>query len=941
MVVMDNNQLITPDFRALFESSPGLYLVLLPDLTIAAVTDAYLNATMTKRESILGKNLFEVFPDNPNDPTADGTFNLRASLDQVLNKRRPHTMAIQKYDIKRPDSEGGEFVERYWSPMNFPIFDQNHNIAYILHRVEDVTEFVHLQKQGLVQKQSNEAEVFKIQEKLRLALRGAGAGTYDWNLLTNIIAWDDNCHRLFGIEPGAFSGKIEDVFKMINSKDHEHIQQSLNDALLNNKEFQHDFDVKLPDGSTRSLTSLGKYYRNADGQPIRVSGIILNISSRKKVEDQLRIAKLTAERLAEEAMVANRAKTAFLAMMSHEIRTPLNGIIGMTDLLMHTTLTPEQSEYSETIRFSGDALLNVINDILDFSKIESGHLKLDITDFNLRDIIESTLEMVALRAHLKGIAIGALIEKDVPVNVRGDAMHLSQILKNLLDNAVKFTEQGQISLNVSLLSQPELSVEDRFLLRFEVSDTGVGMTQEIQNNLFQPFSQGDTSITRKYGGTGLGLAICKRLIEFMDGSISMSSTVGEGTKFWFTIHLAKVISILPPVQDVSSIEIRNMRVLVIDDNEINRRVLEAQLQSWGMRCDLVDNGFEAITKLKEAASLGDPYVLALVDCLMPVMDGIELSRKIKTIPEISNTILMLLTSIGLPAPTCELFTIGISICLTKPIRQSKLYNAIVSALKTGNKHIQNNTKPANISTVQKSDKILIVEDNPTNQEVTMRMLNKLGYNSDFASNGAEAIEFYKRGLYGVILMDCQMPVLDGYNATRQIRTIEESENKVHTPIIAMTAHALEGDREKCLESGMDDYISKPIRLQDLDTKLNSWLDNKAIVHLDKSIIDMERLKPIFEDNQAILNFLNTFVKVTESLLAEISVSINNKNTNAANDLIHRLKSSSGNAGASRVYTLAKILDETIINDDWKKSKVYFAELESALQDVEDESKKLQ
>ncbi len=886
--IMDNNQFITPDFKALFESSPGLYLVLLPDLTITAVTDAYLNATMTKRESILGKNIFEVFPDNPNDPTADGTLNLRASLNQVLNKQRPHTMAIQKYDIKRPDSEGGEFVERYWSPMNFPVFDQNHNIAYILHRVEDVTEFVHLQKQGLAQKQSNEAEVFKIQEILRLALRGAGAGIYDWNLLTNIIAWDDNCHLLFGIKPGEFSGKIEDVFKIITPKDHEHIQQSLNDALLNNKEFQHDFDVILPDSSTRSLTSLGKYYRNADGQPVRVSGIVLNISSRKKVEDELRIAKLTAERLAEEAMVANRAKTAFLAMMSHEIRTPLNGIIGMTDLLLHTTLTPEQSEYSETIRFSGEALLNVINDILDFSKIESGHLKLDITDFNLRDIIESTLEMVALRAHLKGIAIGALIEKDVPVNVRGDAMHLSQILKNLLDNAVKFTEQGQISLNVSLLSQPELSDENRFVLRFEVSDTGIGMTQEIQNNLFQPFSQGDTSITRKYGGTGLGLAICKRLIEFMDGSISMSSTVGEGAKFWFTVHLAKANSTFLPMQDASSVEIRNMRVLVIDDNEINRRVLEAQLQSWGMRCDLVDNGFEAITKLKEAASLGDPYILALVDCLMPVMDGIELSRKIKTIPEIASTILMLLTSIGLPAPTCELFTIGISMCLTKPIRQSKLYNAIISTLKTGNKHIQT-SKPTNLNTTQKSDKILIVEDNPTNQEVTIRMLNKLGYNSDFACNGAEAIEFYKKGLYGVILMDCQMPVLDGYSATRQIRTIEDSENKVHIPIIAMTAHALEGDKEKCLEAGMDDYISKPIRLQDLDIKLNSWLDNKEIVHLDNSIIDMERLKPIFEDNQAIFNFLNTFIKVTESLLADINVSINNKNTNAANDLIHRLK----------------------------------------------------
>jgi signal transduction histidine kinase/DNA-binding response OmpR family regulator len=824
---MNNNEHF---FKTLFEALPGLYLIIDTKFTIVAVTDSYLAATKTKRENILGKNIFEVFPDNPEEHNATGVTTLSASLNRVLTLRKADTLSIQKYDIRRPESEGAGFEERYWSPVNSPMFDNDGNVIYIIHKVEDVTEFLKLKQQG-------EANTLLTQEL--------------------------------------------QIFK--DKMDQE---------------------------------------------------IVLRTIERRKAVEDLKLAKLTAEKLAEEAMVANRTKSAFLAAMSHEIRTPLNGIIGMTDLLLLTPQSTEQREYLETVRFSSDSLLKVINDILDFSKLESGHVELDLVDFNLRDLIENTIESVALSAHIKGIAIGGVIADDVPEMVIGDAMRIGQILRNLLANAIKFTNEGQISLTVSLIASPQNTQDLTAVnLCFKVTDTGIGISEEVKQKLFQPFVQGDASTTRKYGGTGLGLVICKRLLNLMAGTINLHSREGSGSEFTFTLTLHKGNQLKSAIIDETSIQLQNMRVLVVDDNEINRTVLNLQLRSWKMHCDQAENAFEAIAKMRSAAANGEPYQLAIIDCMMPVMDGFELSKKIISIPELATTKLIMLTSIGVPATSSELKKIGIGICLSKPIRQSKLFETVIAALKMpGNKHLNNsrtiNPNPTNIEKPPTRNllgkQILIADDNPTKQQVAMRMLKYLGYNTGFVSNGIEAVTAFQQHDLGLILMDCQMPEMDGYTATKQIREIELLKNQAPIPIIAMTAHAMEGDREKCLDAGMSDYISKPISINELKDKLNQWIlvrntpeTNSKDMQSEVAVLNLERLNIIFKDDKpALKNFMNEFISITDRTLLDIKKAISNQDSKEAAKLVHRLLGSCGGAGAEQIYTSSKQLEQLIQQQQW-------------------------
>jgi PAS domain S-box-containing protein len=514
----------------------------------------------------------------------------------------------------------------------------------------------------------------------------------------------------------------------------------------------------------------------------------------------------------ETADAANLAKSSFLANMSHEIRTPMNGVIGMAEFLLETPLTGDQRDYAETIRSSGEALLTVINDILDFSKIEAGKMAFEELDFNLHSVLDGTLGLVSARCQTKKIELAGLIEPDVPTRLRGDAGRIRQVLTNLLGNAIKFTEAGAVTVRITCNMVTATGCE----LRFSVTDTGIGIASETQEKLFQAFAQADSSTTRRFGGTGLGLAISRQLVEKMGGKIGLQSVLGEGSTFWFTLPLQKS----PELRSTGdgSHRLVNMRVLVVDDNKISRQFLHEQILALKMRGDIATSGAEALDCLRRAALERDPYPLAIIDREMPNMDGLALARGIKSDPEIAACRLILLASFGKSISSEELHSAGFVDCCFKPTRQSTLFDCLATAMTSGSQISPNLIAgPEPVHLDPQKVRVLVAEDNPVNRRVAVGQLKKLGYTADVVCNGFEVLEALEHGHYDIILMDCQMPEMDGYEATRRIRTRREGLPQPF--IIAMTAHAMQGDREKCLAAGMDDYVSKPVVLERLATVL--------------------------------------------------------------------------------------------------------------------------
>jgi PAS domain S-box-containing protein len=681
-------------------------------------------------------------------------------------------------------------------------------------------------------------------------------------------------------------------------------------------------------GSLIPVSMSGALIHSEDSCTDKSVWVAQNMTERVRAQRQLKKAKEAAE-------AANRAKSDFLARMSHEIRTPMNGIMGMTELLLGTSLTEKQRHFAQTVYRSSNALLGVINDILDFSKIEAGKLELEVVPLDPRDLVEDAVGLFADVAYKKGLELGCIVTDSVPDTVIGDPGRLRQILVNLIGNAVKFTERGTVVVRVT-----GLQVEDNTVwLKFEIKDTGIGIHADRLEHIFEVFAQADESTTRKYGGTGLGLAITRDLAELMGGDVKVDSRLGEGTSFQVTVRL-KRYSDSQGVSATAGCDRIKGRILVVDDNEVNREILHHLLDGWKVRHELVADGLHALMALRESAMQGDPFRIAILDMHMPDMDGIELATNIIAEPLIADTRLVMLSSVSGMDEASVGLRAGIETWLSKPVRRSELMQSLIEVSGRNEASQAVGGMPlddqAEHNLAYQGICVLVAEDNGVNREVAKHMLESLGCSVDMAVNGREAVEYFSRNNYDIVLMDCQMPEMDGYEATRLMREMEaEKKDKAEsrdTPIVALTAHAMNGNPEKCIATGMNDYLGKPFERKQLSNILSRWTGCQSLGKQDveNTVVSVPAAEPSVDPDAGLKNVLdpaaldairalesekvpnllpqvvNIYLKEAPELVNGIIKSFETGDAEQACRSAHTLKSSSANLGA---VSLAKLCQQ--------------------------------
>ncbi|NJB66772.1 signal transduction histidine kinase/CheY-like chemotaxis protein/HPt (histidine-containing phosphotransfer) domain-containing protein [Desulfobaculum xiamenense] len=784
-------------------------------------------------------------------------------------------------------------------------------------------------------------------ERFALAQRCAGVGCWEWNIPVDRLEWSDVVHTIFGRDERPAPVTFDEFIAMIHPRDQVRVRTAVDDAVCRVCGYEVDHRIERPDGSVRWVLETGAVLPGIGGAAERMIGVVMDITERKEAERMLRDARDAAES-------ANRAKSEFLANMSHEIRTPMNAIMGMLHLCRRTELTSRQRQYIDKAEFASRSLLGIIGDILDFSKIEAGHLEMESISFSLQEVLEQLADVTALAAQRKDVELIVAVAPDVPDRIVGDPLRLGQVLQNLVGNAVKFTESGEICVNLELARQSD----DRAQIEFSVRDTGIGMTQEELARVFEPFTQSDSSTTRRYGGTGLGLAISRRLVEMMGGRLVVESAPGQGSRFAFALDVA-IEAKGAGQQTIMPAELRGMRTLVVDDSLTSCEYMRRCLCSLDLSVSTVSSPLAALDVLHGAIQ-GQPFDLVFMDWKMPEMDGIKATRRIFADERLSRKpVVIMMTAFGYDDIMRQAEEAGVGGFLLKPVSQSLLYEAILQAfghedgtnLVRRRERADDSPDAATLSGLH----VLLVEDNEFNRELACELLSSVGVMVDEAVNGRQAVDMALAGNYDAVLMDIQMPEMDGYEAARRIRA---DAGRGRLPIIAMTAHAMRGDREKSLEAGMDDHVTKPIIPNVLYDTLARWTGRRAVIIGDGEGIaplraEVEKtpslkvlegldvscgLVSCMGDCTMYRRMLETFIAQYEHAGDDIARLLHDDDIEGATRFAHSMKSVAGSIGALELQHSAAALELTLRDEGRDFAPLKLSEFASCLRGVLESAK---